>query len=143
MIHSFNDFIKEIYSNYNTFNPFEIAEQSDIELRYEPFLGSPFGQYVFMFNKKTIIIKDSLRSSNERFFVMAHELYHALMHSELSGYYVQNTLSRSKLETEANKFATVLLIHFYIEEHGVKPYSYDELFNLYGVPKPLLETYII
>lgn len=142
MTNLFNDSIKNIYTKYNTLDPFEIAESCNIEIRYESFLKSPSGQYVVIHDQKIILINHELADSNERYFVMAHELYHALMHSELSGYYIQNSFSRGKLENEANKFAVNLLANRYVEEYGLYPSSYDELYNLYGIPKDILETYI-
>lgn len=142
MTKSFNDLIKKLYARFNTLDPFEIAEKCYIELRYEPFLKSPHGQYVFILNQKIIIINHDLIDSNEKHFVMSHELYHALMHSELSSYYIQNRISRGKLETEANKFAVGLLTNRYVEDYGVYPVSYDELYYLYGIPKVILETYM-
>lgn len=142
MTNLFNDSIKNIYTKYNTLDPFEIAESCNIEIRYESFLKSPSGQYVVIHNQKIILINHELADSNERYFVMAHELYHALMHSELSGYYIQNSFSRGKLETEANKFAVNLLANRYVEEYGLYPSSYNELYNLYGIPKDILEIYI-
>lgn len=141
MIENINEMIQKLYARLNTLDPLIIAEHYGIEIRYVPFLANPYGQSLTILNDPIILISDHLEDSNQRHFVLAHELYHSLQHSDLSGYYVRDMFSRGKLENEANKFAFNLFINKYVEDYDCLPYSYKELTNLYGVPQEIIELY--
>lgn len=141
MIENINEMIQRIYKRLETLDPITIAEHYGIEIRYVPFLDNPYGQSLTILNDPIILISDQIQDSNQRHFVLAHELYHSLQHSDLSGYYVRDIFSRGKLENEANKFAVNLFIYKYVEDHDSLPYSYKELTNLYGVPQEIIEIY--
>lgn len=60
-------------------------------------------------------VNEKYGEHNHRYFLVAHELHHAIVHKEWSGYYVQNNVTRGKLENEANAFAAALLVWYYNE----------------------------
>lgn len=136
------ELIEELYEQFGTLDPFAIVEKNGIDLHYVPFGDNPMGQYIKMLNTPTILLNDKLEGSSKRFFVLSHELHHALEHEDLSGYYVFNHKSRSKLENEANDFATNLLFHFFLEEHQLVPETLQSLELSYGVPSEYSELYL-
>lgn len=137
-----DEMIEELYERYETLNPFTLIDKTGIDLHYVPFEDNPMGQYVKLLGAPTILLNDKLESSPRRYFVLSHELHHALEHEELSGYYVFNHRSRAKLETEANDFATKLLFNFYMEEYQLAPETSLLLKQTYGVPSYYSELYL-
>lgn len=129
--------VDELYYSYGTYNPTELADYLKIEIRYAPFLSNPDGQFINMIDKPIILINEKLKDSPKRFFVVAHELFHAIEHSDLAGYYVANDKFRGKLEREANKFAATLILKFHIEETGTIPYSFEKMQAHYGVSEDM------
>lgn len=137
-----NKFIKKIYTTLGTLDIHKVIEHYGIEIRYVSFLNNPLGQSVNVLGERVILISDKVEESNLKYFILAHELYHAAHHIELSGYYIRDSISRGKLENEANKFAIAFFINKYVEDYGKLPHSYDELTYLYGVPKEVIKYYI-
>lgn len=131
--------LEDLHEAYNTFDPFYIIEMSNIELQYVPFANKQRGLYYKVFETPTIFINERLQDSSEKYFVAAHELHHALEHSELSAYYLLNSKSQSKMEQEANAFALTLCMNLYIEENGVESMTSIDLHRFYGVPLELSE----
>lgn len=95
---------------YETRNPFRIAEYLNVFVHVGP-LGSRAGCYMFLKNHKCIFLNEDL-NEQERMLVMAHELAHSIMHRKENCYFIRNKtlLLTSEIETEANMFATELLI---------------------------------
>lgn len=137
-----NELVEELYDQFGTLDPFTLIEHTGIELHYVAFGDNPMGQYVKVLNTPTILLNDRLENSPKKYFVLSHELHHALEHEELSGYYVFNHKSRAKLETEANSFATTLLFHFFLEEYQATPETSQLLEFTYGVPLEYSELYL-
>lgn len=125
---------KELYAHFNTFDPEKLVEYLNISLRYLNFIEHPKAQYIKIRDKKYILVKDTLEYSNERYFIIAHELYHALKHTDLIGYYSISNKTKNKMECEANQFAVKLLYEHFIMEHQSLPYSFQELTYNYGIP---------
>ncbi len=95
---------------YNTNNPFDIADALKIEYLIGP-LGKCSGCYMYIKRHRCIFLNDTL-SYNELKYVMAHELGHAILHTHINCYFIKNKtlFSTSRIEREANIFATELLI---------------------------------
>lgn len=103
---------KAIAEKYNTRNPFEIADYLGIYV-HRGNLGDILGCYMMNGNGNKIIMLNSLITSRAtEFFVMAHELGHAILHEDNECYlYGEGTLFlKSKTEKEAHRFAAELLI---------------------------------
>lgn len=130
--------VHRLVMRYKTSDPFELADHLNIYVRYADTDGSFKGVYMPVNDKQLIILNDNYRSSKEGFFVMAHELYHAIEHREQVNYYHHGHLVKGKKEREANQFATYLLLE------GVSVYeeqsSYDVLRDNY-IPHEM-EPYI-
>ncbi|WP_165006009.1 MULTISPECIES: ImmA/IrrE family metallo-endopeptidase [unclassified Enterococcus] len=128
------ELVATIRRRFETANPFAICEKLGIEIMYVPFLENPKGQFQEVLGRPIIFLNEALKFSEERFYVCAHELGHALFHQGMSSYYVSNQKSRSKSESEANCFATNLIVSLYKEDYQTYPRKVDELRNLYGLP---------
>ncbi len=129
--------VDELYRLHGTYNPTALADFLEIQIRYVPFLSNPDGQFINMVDKPIILINEKLRESPKRFFVIAHELFHAIEHSDLAGYYVANDKFRGKLESEANKFAASLIFRFHIDKTGDMPYSFEKMQLYYGISEDI------
>ena len=95
---------------YGTNNPFDIAKYLGIKVIFEP-LGSISGYYNKQLRMKQIHINHDL-SDHDQLFTCAHELGHAIMHPDANTPFLRKRtgLLVSKMEIEADKFATELLI---------------------------------
>lgn len=131
--------LKSLYDTYLTVDPFFITEQLGIEVRYEPFLENPLGQCVTIMGKTIILLSEKIEFNNQRYFVIAHELHHALAHNNFGSYYTLNNQARNNIEYEANTFAAAVCLNLYIEEYGFDPMTKQDLENHYGLPMELSE----
>lgn len=134
-----NKLLVSLYNAYHTVNPFYIFEELGIEYYYVNYLDNPLGQYLKIMGKPVILLSDRLENTNQRYFIAAHELHHALAHSEFGNYYTQNDKNRNKIEYEANRFAAGVCQFLYIEEFGFDPDNKQDLENYYGLPMELSE----
>lgn len=98
---------RSLKKKYGTNNPFDIAQHLGIKVIFEP-LGSISGYYNKQLRMKQIHINHDL-SEHDQLFTCAHELGHAIMHPDANAR-KRTGLLISKMEIEANKFATELLI---------------------------------
>ena len=138
-----NDYVKKKVAyhkrKFRTADPFKIAEALGIEVMICD-IGSRLGCYMYLKRSKCIWINECLEG-NERLFVMAHELGHAILHPKENCYFLRNhTLLNTRTEQEANKFAIELLISddliCEISQHG---YTIDQCSRFLGYSKELIE----
>lgn len=104
------DIVKDIKSKYGTNNPFEICEMLGIWVYILP-LGGVEGHYTYAKRKKVFFINEN-SNQTQRYFCCAHELGHAVLHTE-SNVYFNNSKTffvQAKFENQANEFAAELLI---------------------------------
>lgn len=134
--------LRTLYDTYLTVDPFFITEQLGIEVRYVNFLNNPLGQYLKIMNKSIILLSEKIENTNKRFFVLAHELHHALAHSDFGSYYSLNSKNRNKIEYEANAFAAAVCLNLYMEEHELDPMTKQDLENHYGLPMELSDIFL-
>ncbi|MEI3167440.1 MAG: ImmA/IrrE family metallo-endopeptidase [Lachnospiraceae bacterium] len=78
---------------------------------------------------------------NERTFVMAHEVGHAVLHPKENCYFLRNqTFLNTRIEQEANAFAAELLISDdAILEAEANRYTIDQLSRILGYEKELIQ----
>lgn len=130
-----NQDIKKLVAYYKrkfgTNNPFEIANALHIETLIGD-IGSREGCYMYLKKHKCIFLNENL-CEHEMFFVMAHELGHAIMHPKENCYFMRNKtlLLNSKTEIEANKFALELLIDDTVLEEN-KHLTTGQLARMFG-----------
>lgn len=126
---------KTIINKYKTADPFKIAEILNIDVTYGEVSNKCLG-FTFRYkNQPVIAISKTVKHSNQRFFVLAHELCHSIQHYGLNAFYTTNARNKNHLEQEADKFAMSLLTYFYIEENNETPHSYNDLMYSYGFPE--------
>ena len=95
---------------YGTKNPFKLAKKLNIEIIIED-LGEVRGLFKKVLKRKFIFINSKLNEFDKN-LVCAHELGHAILHSSSNyQFLIDNTriLKKSKLEDEANLFASFLI----------------------------------
>lgn len=93
-----------------TKNPFKLAKKLNIEIIIED-LGEVRGLFKRVLRRKFIFINSKLNEF-DKILVCAHELGHAILHSSSNyQFLIDNTslLKRSRLEDEANLFASYLI----------------------------------
>lgn len=129
--------VDELYRLYGTYNPTTLADFLEIQIRYVPFLSNPDGQFITMFDRPVILLNEKLHDSPKRHFVIAHELYHALEHANLAGYYVANNKFRGKLEREANRFAFQLTLKFKEDQTGEPTLSLNDFYDCLGIKEDI------
>ena len=81
-----------------------------------------------------MFLDKSIRQSEKRYFVMAHELGHIVLHADVAGYYKSAYHGDNKAEYEADLFAKELLVFLYDEDHQEAPATYENLVHEYGAP---------
>lgn len=103
--------VLNLITKYRTKNPFKLAKSLGIIVKFVD-LGEVRGLFKKILKRKYIFINSNLSEFDQR-IVCCHELGHAILHSSSEHQFlIDNTslLRRSKLEDEANLFASYLLI---------------------------------
>lgn len=138
-----NDYVKRVVMKlkriYKTNCPYELAKYLNIVLVIEP-LGKPLGMYNYINKNKVIWINSSIDEDEKR-YVLAHEIGHAVLHPKSSCFFssVRN-INISKKEYEANLFAAELLINEKnIDNTQLEGFSINQLSSYYKVPLELIE----
>lgn len=130
--------VKNLACRHNTRDPFRIAKELGIHIKFLPYEQTK-GYFCEVHTNKFIVINSNLDEFSQ-LIVAAHELGHALLHSNnkcgrptqpIQDYTLFPT--DSIYENEANKFAAELLIH--------EDMNYDEIcFENTGLSKSTYET---
>jgi hypothetical protein len=132
--------VTELVKRHKTANPFIIAECENIEVRFVPLPSNLQGLMLSTPNDKPMIwINDSIRDSNLKYLVMAHELKHALDHYGLDGFYTAAYNGKGQLEREAEIFATQLMLLLYQEQYEAIPETFDVFQSVYGIKEEMRE----
>lgn len=132
--------IQDLIKKYKTNNPFEICDQKNILVLKEP-LGTINGYYNKFYRQKIIHINSELEH-RQSLFTCSHELGHALLHPNSNTPFLRaNTfLLVDKLELEANKFATLLLISDEdIKDFITYEYTTQDIARNYGISEELIK----
>lgn len=130
--------INKLFNLFGTYDPFRISELLNYDIHYVNLNKKPLGHCSKILKETVIILDESLMDSNYRFFVCAHELYHAINHQEYASYYTISSNTKSKMEYEANYFAMQLVKKMFYEENGYEATRIEELFQ-YGVHEEMLD----
>lgn len=128
-----NDTVKTIVGRYGTADPFTIAEKLNIEVEWCELGDHPLGDTVYEGKDPIILLNNKIKYSPQRYFTIAHEVGHVVMHADLNGYYT-GRLSYGPLEMQASKFASSLMGLLFMEEHDRFPETMQELKRTYGLP---------
>ena len=124
--------VLSLVHKYNQRDPFLLSKKLDINV-IENDLGEVYGYYTQINRIKFILINSKL-SELEKRFVVAHELGHAILHSNIATPCLMHlkNINDIKIEYEANKFAVKLLI-----DGSHKDYYIEDKFKImeyYGIP---------
>ncbi|EST11122.1 ImmA/IrrE family metallo-endopeptidase [Sporolactobacillus laevolacticus] len=116
---------------YKTNDPFSIANQKGIIITELP-LGETLGLYM-MRRRFQFITLNSDMNLHEKRFVCAHELGHAIEYPECNTSFLRKTTltSISRIEVQANKFATLLLTYYDKMENWM---TKDQYLKMCGIP---------
>ena len=130
--------VQSICKKYKTQDPYELVRSMGIILQYGEKMDTVRGFYLYANRIKLICVGNNLPYYMEK-FVISHELGHAILHGKSSAPFLQSTfLSTDRLEIEANKFATELVIpDETIFEHW--DYTVDQWSMFYGLPREIIE----
>lgn len=114
-MHKEKNIVDNLIKKYDTYDPFEICEKININLVYEN-LGNIRGYYRYSKRNKYITI-NSILPDYEKLNVCAHELGHAILHSEYNRIFLNSTFYLpSKFENQANRFAAYLILRGYDDD---------------------------
>lgn len=125
--------IEAVINRYHTADPFVIAERLNIEVDYAVLGKMPLGKTMYDKEMPIVMLNDSLQYSPQRYFVMAHELGHVILHEGLNSYYTGITNGHDKLENEANEFGVGLIGLLYVEDNDRLPETFEEVQKEYGI----------
>lgn len=136
--------IKEIVSGlvemYGTNDPFELCDSLNIKI-----MRSSLGQEIKGFFQRTQNGYEILHLNNklipeEEKYICAHELGHAILHTNLSlQFFIENTLQiKNKYEIQADKFAAELLLNN-VDLSVIKGATIKQLSCYFKVPMELIK----
>lgn len=136
------DIVVGLFETYGTLDAFELCSCLGIKI-----IKSDLGSDIKGFFQRTpsgfeIIHINSEIDENEMKYICAHELGHALLHTDLSvSFFIENTLQvKNSFEIQADKFAAeILLKDLDLENHLYEEMSADQLSSLLCVPKKLIK----
>lgn len=127
--------VEKLKEKYRTSNPVTICKKLDIEIKPKKLNGLN-GYFISCLKKKYIIVNEEL-NDEALMLVIAHELGHAILHSNHSLQYMRNNFllpKDSAYEKEADLFAILLLGRdFYIaniEYSNIRSEKLNDLLRL-------------
>lgn len=106
-----NNIVKGLIETYHTRDIYDLIESLGIKIIRKKMSGNKKARFIRdMFNNEYIFLSNELNWIEER-YVLAHELGHAVIHTDIScGYCYYSNISSDKLELQANYFAAQILI---------------------------------
>ncbi|QUH28299.1 ImmA/IrrE family metallo-endopeptidase [Vallitalea guaymasensis] len=131
--------INNLLEQYGTNEPTELADYLGIAIIYE-YLGNNNGLYINQNGCKFIVVNKNLDYYDQR-VIIAHELGHAVLHSNLNMAYLENNTyySRDKFEYQANYFvANLLLPDGFEKDVDFEGMSINQISGLVGMPIELV-----
>lgn len=103
--------VTKLVKKHGTNDPFRLARSLGIVILFMD-LGAIYGFFRKYKRVKTIVINNQLDEWVKR-YVCAHELGHAILHSDVNTAFLKNNTfySVGRLENQANEFAVNLLLY--------------------------------
>ncbi|SMC17315.1 protein of unknown function [Clostridium acidisoli DSM 12555] len=135
-----HDTILRLVDTYGTNNPFELCDYLNIKVIKSNLGNEIKGFFQRTYNNYELIhIHNGLNDSESK-YICAHELGHAILHTDLSiGFFIENKLQiKDRYEAEADRFAAILLLPNEIS-FECKYMNLQQLSSYYQVPKKLIE----
>lgn len=130
--------VSMIKKKAKTDDVFELVDYFNIQTIDIDLGSSTLGMYKYIKRNKFIFLNTSLDDFQRR-FVLAHELGHAVLHSNLNCFFLEKKTFylKNKFEIEANKFAVELLVDDKDLEE-LEGYTINQAAAILGVPADLL-----
>lgn len=123
--------VDKLVKKHNTYDAFKICEKININLIYAD-LGEIRGFYRYSKRNKFITI-NSILPDHEKLNVCAHELGHAVLHSEYNRIFLNSTFFLpSKFENQANRFAAYLILKGYAND--IENMTVTDIAKITGIP---------
>lgn len=116
-------------------DPFKVAEILNIDVRWVDLGEGVLGKTRYFLGQPVVMLDYSIRESLQKYFVMAHELGHVILHADVGGYYKMIPHGDDKAESEADEFAKELMIFLFQDDYGRLPDTYSDLVHAYGCPE--------
>lgn len=129
-----NKLVFDIGKRYGTFDPFNWADKLNVQIYWKEVADKPLAETLYYGDTPIIMMSNVIRFSNQKYFVLAHELCHVIEQDGLTAYYSSNVRFKNKSENSADEFAMSVVTNLYIEEHGHLPDTYSDLRWNYGLP---------
>ena len=130
--------VESLVKKYKTTSPLELAKCKNIIVIYAP-LGKLKGFYQYDRRCRYIVLNESLSTYTFK-SVLSHELGHAILHPTDNTIAFKNNsyILTSKLETEADTFASELLLYdFDIADY--ENYTPEQIATSLQIPKHLVQ----
>lgn len=128
----------KVVDEYDSNNPFIIAEKMDINVFTRPLVDIG-GYYMVLKNNVKIAVIDSSLSRHLQKFVLAHEIGHSLLHPEKGAFMLKTSLfATDRQEVEADKFAIELLLTDNMVNDNID-YTVDNWATVLGLPREIIE----
>lgn len=134
------DIVEGVIDLYMTRDPFELCNCLDIESMLNDLGDEIKGFFQRTPNGCEIIHINTRLSEEERRYICAHELGHAILHTNMSiGFFIENKLQiRNKYEIEADRFAAELLIEDNLDSKEFSQLNVEQISRCLRVPKKLI-----
>ena len=112
--------VRDLLKKYRTSDPYLLADYLGVHVLYvdNDELDEGFTAVYVPAERPVIVLNNKFEHSKERYFYMAHELYHAINHTDIVAFYHGGYNVKGKLEREANIFATYLCLVGVIARNG-------------------------
>lgn len=133
---------KLLFKRCETYNPYTLADCMGISYKYVDLDEKMLGLTVVFDREPIILLNSALAESNKRYEVMAHELSHALCHTDLPLTYGFAVNGKLKIEGQADEFAAYILKGFYAQEFGHQPYNFDDLRKAFMIDENRISYYV-
>lgn len=132
--------VSNLKKKFKTTNIFELIDFLNIEI-IETDLGiKTLGMYRTIKRNKFIFLNNNL-DYIEKKFILAHELGHAVLHSSVNCFFLENNsfFVKNKIEREANEFSAELLIDdVELKDLLCSSYTTAQIAALMEVPESLI-----
>lgn len=132
--------VSNLKKKFKTTNIFELIDFLNIEI-IETDLGiKTLGMYRTIKRNKFIFLNNNL-DYIEKKFILAHELGHAVLHSSVNCFFLENNsfFVKNKIEREANEFSAELLIDdIELKDLLCSSYTTAQIAALMEVPESLI-----
>lgn len=130
--------MRDLCQKYNTRDPFDIAQQRNVIVLYEP-LGDIHGFYGKTLRQQFIHINQYM-PTQQQLFTCGHELAHSIIHPDTNTPFLRSAtmFSVDKLEVQANRFSLEMVY----PDEDLQPFLLRPITDAaayMGVPLPLAE----